>query len=200
MIGRLPSLALAAALAVPSAARAQEDGWFVGAGAGASVIDRGYDAPDVTRPHVRLMAGKRLSRYVSVALEGTAYGLFDEEPRVSDFPPGSTDPLRSPVVVGTQTLFAAVQVEVAPDFYLRPGVGLSRHSYAAYFFGPGDQVQDAWVGHEAGPAAGLTVGYAFPLGANASLALEGVGVWSHGQDSAASRWVYGVQIAPTFPL
>lgn len=190
-------LALPLALAaLASSAGAQElPARFVTVGVGVSRIDEEETGVSATRPHLRLGVGWRIGRGVAVMLDGAAYGIGDDEPRESDFVDGEF--VRRAKVLGTQTLFAAVHVE-ADGFYIRPGLGLGRHAYPAYYVGPGDAVLDAYTGHEAGPAAGVVVGRAFRFGDGMEMGVEGVGVWSHGEDSTGSHWVYGVQVAPRF--
>jgi hypothetical protein len=191
----------AAALTMPGEAAAQR--WFVGAGGAYAAVHEGETDVSATRPGVHLAVGRSVWRgattEITAGVEGTAYGLFDEEPRVTDFIPGTSTFQRIPEVAGTQVLLAFVQFKAA-GFYVRPGIGLGRHSFASYLFGPGDQVQDAYVGHEAGPAAGLAAGYAVTRGGGVSVGLVGVAVVSHGEASAASRGVYGLRIVPTFRL
>ncbi len=190
-----------AALSMPGEAAAQR--WFVGAGgAYAAVHERETDVTAM-RPGVHLALGYRVWRgattEITAGVDASAYGLFDDEPRVTDFVPGTSTFQRRPEVAGTQVVLAFLQVEAA-RFYVRLGIGISRHSFPAYLFGPGDQVLEAYTGHEAGPAAGVAVGYGVPLGGRVSLGVEGVAVLSHGEDSSASRGVYGFRIAPTIRL
>src|ERR1044072_3384433 len=201
MAWKLLLLLPAAALARRGGAAAQRR--FVGVGgAYAAAHERETDVSAI-RPGVHLALGRSVWRgattEITAGVEGTAYGLGDEEPELTDFIPGPSTFQRRREVAGTQVLLAFVQFQAA-GFYVRPGVGVGRHSFASYLFGPGGQGQDAYVGHEAGPAAGIAAGYAGPLGRRVSVGLEGVAVLSHGEDSSASRGVYGLRIAPTFRL
>jgi hypothetical protein len=136
---------------------------------------------------------------VAVGVEGSAYGLGDAEPRVTDFLPGTTTLENRAEVAGTQVLLAYVQVKTV-GIYLRPGIGLGRHDFAVYRFGAGNEVVDAYLSHEAGPAVGITVGYSAPLGRRVSLGVESVAVLSKGEDSSGSRNVFGLRIVPTIRL
>lgn len=194
----LPALAIvAAACAFPSAAEAQR--WFAGAGGALAAIANTGNETTAFRPGVHAAIGYGVGKGVAVGIEGSLYGLGDEEPRTSDFIPGTSTFTRRPEVVETRTLFAFVQVDAGP-VYLRPGVGIGMHASPSYLFGPGDQVLEASVTREGGLAAGLTAGYAVPIGHRASVNFEGVAVWSGGEDSTSDRRVYGLRIVPTFTL
>jgi hypothetical protein len=183
---------LFATLLAPREARAQRT--FAGVGGGASFVRDEGTGEEAWRPSLRAFAGWRVAPGISLLLEGTAHGIAgDEEPRVSDFPPGSSTRIRDPKVLAVLTLFAAVQLDLSDELYVRLALGLGRHAFEAYRFGPGNQAQDAFVGHEAGPAAGYTFGVAH----NVFLTMEGAGVWSHGEDSAGSRLPGGLYIVPT---
>ena len=201
-------LLFAVVLAWPGEARAQR--WLVGIGGTLAAVHERETEVSALRPGAHLALGYRIGRGVAVGVEGTVYGLGDDEPRLTDFSPGSGDFERRPEVAGTQVLLAFVQVETA-GIYVRPGIGIGRHAFPAYLVqGPGNEVVDAYVSHEAGLAGGVAAGYAVPLGGRASVGFEGVAARSGGagteggrgviggEDSSGSRSVFGLRIVPTF--
>ena len=196
MMGKLLVLLFAAALTMPAEAVAQR--WFAGIGGAFGAVHHRETDVSAARPGAHAVLGLRVGRGVAVGVEGTAYGLGDDEPLATDLAPGSGRVERWPEVVGTQVLLAFVQVETA-GIYLRPGIGIGRQAFPAYLVGPADEV-DAYVGHETGPAAGVTAGYAVPLGGRVSVGFEGVAVLSHGEDSSGARTIFGLRIVPTIRL
>lgn len=191
------ALAIAAACVLPSAAGAQR--WFAGVGGTLTAIHIADTETSAFRPGFHAVVGYRVGRGISVGLEGSLYGLGDDEPQTTDFIPGSLSVARRPEIVETRTLFAFVQLDAGP-VYVRPAAGIGGHAFPAYLVGEGNEVLDAHVSREGGPAAGITAGYAVPLGPRSSLNLEGVAVWSGGEDSSGDRRVYGLRIVPTFRL
>jgi hypothetical protein len=136
---------------------------------------------------------------VAVGVEGSAYGLGDDEPQATNFFPGTTTQENPAEVAGTQVLLAYVQLKTV-GIYLRPGVGLGRHAFAVYTVGAGNEVVDASTSHETGPAVGITVGYSATLSRRVSLGVESVAVLSKGEDSSGARNVLGLRIVPTIRL
>jgi hypothetical protein len=196
MIRTIGILLFATVLAGPGEAEAQR--WFVGIGGTLAAVHERETDVSALRPGVHLALGYRLGPSVAVGMEGTVYGLGDDEPRLTDFSPGTGTLERRPEVAGTQVLLAFVQLETA-GIYVRPGIGLGRHAFPAYLVqGPENEVVDAYVSHEAGLAGGIAAGYAVPLGGRASVGFEGAAAWSGGEDSSGSRRVFGLRIVPTF--
>jgi hypothetical protein len=127
------------------------------------------------------------------------HGLGDDQPRTSDLTVtnefGGTQVNRRPVVLNTMSLLASLQVGIREQIYVRPGIGLGRHAFATYLVGA-DGVESAEVSHEAGPAAGLALGRVFNVAQRFPMAVEGLVLWSQGEDSSGSRWAAGVQVVP----
>lgn len=188
------AMAIAAGCILAPDAEAQAGGWMLGVGGGVSQVRKDGTGESAVRPHLRMTLGRRISRHVAVGVEGTAFGLFDEEPTGFGTP---ADSIGNRNLVATETVLATVQIDVAPNLYLRPGVGIARHAFTVYDPGDDDVIADAYVGHEGGLAAGLSAGYAFRVGRMA-LGVEGTAVRSGGEDSTAARWIYGLQVGPTF--
>ncbi len=201
MIRKMGLLLSAAALAMPGEAAAQQ--WFVGAGPAFTAVRERETDESAVRPGVHLLLGRRVWRgattEVAVGVEGSAYGLGDQEPEANDFFPGTSTPQRRPLMAGTQVLLAYVQVKTV-GIYLRPGVGIGRHAFPVYTFGAGNEVVDASASHEAGPAVGITAGYSATLSRRVSLGVESVAVLSKGEDSSGARNVFGLRIVPTIRL
>jgi hypothetical protein len=78
---------------------------------------------------------------------------------------------------------------------VRPGIGLGRHAFATYLVGA-SSIERAGISHEAGPAAGVALGRVFNVAQRFPVAVEALALWSHGEDSAGSRWGAGVQVVP----
>lgn len=189
------ALAIAAAACVlPSAAQAQR--WFAGVGGTLTAIDFAEVDVSAVRPGLHGVVGYRLGRGISTGVEFSLYGLGDDEPRTTDFVPGTTTQERIPEIVRTRTLFAFVQLDAGP-VYVRPALGVAGNTFASYLFGAGDQVLEANTSSEGGPGAGIAAGYAVPVGGRASVNFEGVAAWSGGEDSSTDRYVYGLRIVPT---
>ena len=209
-MARLSIIRIAAAVAtaalVPSAALAQESrelrGPFVGVGAGmGNVRDQGLEEQRMgVMLHARL--GWGLGHAVAPMLEVGVHGLGDEQPRNGDIviidPSGGgqmTQVVRTPSVLNTVSVLASLQVGVPGGVYLRPGIGLGRHAFPAYnLFGGGPPTAE--TSHEAGLAAQLALGRVMNLAGRFPVAVEGVALWSGGEDSTGSRWAAGVQVVP----
>jgi hypothetical protein len=200
------SIGLAAALvalaSVAGRARAQAfdpRGPFVGIGVGVSSINDTDVSHHRVSPSLHGRVGWGFSRTLAAMVELGVHGFGDDQPRTSDFtftsPGGSTQVNRRPVVLNTVSLLASLQVGDPRQLYVRPGIGLGRHAFATYLTS-GTTVQTAEIGHEAGPAAGLAVGRLISVTPRFPIAVEGVALWSHGEDSAGSRWAAGIQIVP----
>ena len=189
-----------------SAAHAQGGGElrgpFVGVGAGmGNVRDQDLDEQRVgAMLHARV--GWGLGHAITPMLELGVHGLGDDQPRNGDIviitPPGggqSTQVVRSPSVLNTVSLLASLQVGLPRAFYVRPGIGVGSHAFAAYnLFGT--DTPTAETSHEAGPAAGIALGRTMNLAGRFPVAVEGVALWSGGEDSTGSRWAAGVQVVP----
>ncbi|HEX8906240.1 MAG TPA: hypothetical protein VF771_15430 [Longimicrobiaceae bacterium] len=196
------ALAVTAAAALAGRAQAQAfnpRGPFVGVGVGLGSIN----APDVGQhrvgPVLHGRVGWGFSRSFAGMLEVGVHGLGDQQPRTSDISVindvGGTQVNRRPVVLNTVSALVSLQIGDPEKVYLRPGIGVSRHAFATYLV---DQtaVRTAEISHEAGPAAGLALGRVFNVSQRFPMAVEGLVLWSHGEDSAGSRWAAGVQVVP----
>jgi hypothetical protein len=187
----------------PSAARAQEAGElrgpFVGVGAGmGNVRDQNLDEQRIgAMLHARV--GWGLAHGVTPMLELGVHGLGDDEPRNGDIviinPSGATQVMRSPSVLNTVSLLASLQVGLPRAFYVRPGIGVASHAFAVYnLFGT--DTPTAETSHEAGPAAGIALGRTMNVAGRIPVAVEGIALWSGGEDSTGARWAAGVQVVP----
>jgi hypothetical protein len=200
-------IAVAAACAlVPSSAGAQRArelrGPFVGVGFGmGNVRDQELDEQRMgVMLHAR--AGWGLGHAVAPMLEVGVHGLGDEQPRNGDVvvinPSGggqTTQVVRTPSVLNTVSVLASVQVGLPGGIYLRPGIGAGRHAFPTYNLFGGD-TPTAETSHEAGPAAQIALGRTMNLAGRFPVAVEGIGLWSGGEDSTGSRWAAGVQVVP----
>jgi hypothetical protein len=191
----LASLAVSAAVLMPSAARAQRA--FVGLSAGVDHISqRDYDASAV-RPSVGARVGVGVARGVSLVLDAQAHGLGDEDPQPSDFQ--GDDFVNLPEVLQTTTLLLGAQIDVARGAYVRPAIGVGRHAFPSYLVQGNDAVS-AEVSHEAGLAAGVSAGYLLRAGTSFSLAIEASATWSGGEDSSGDRTIFGIKLVPLLGL
>lgn len=142
--------------------------------------------------------GVRLSDHLAAVLELGAFGPRDEVPRVGDVVVDergiSTIVRRRPKLLRTRVLLAGLQIGSRNGPYLRPALGLGRHTFAAY--GPWPALDSAWASSEVGGAAALTVGFPLRVGPHLRVALEGVAVRSGGEDSSVARTVVGLQVVP----
>jgi hypothetical protein len=201
----LVAASAASALAAPAAlAQGAGDlrGPFIGVGAGmGSVRDQNLDEQRVgAMLHAR--AGWGLGHGIAPMLELGVHGLGDDQPRNGDVviinPSGggqTTQVVRSPSVLNTVSLLASVQVGLPRAFYVRPGLGVASHAFAVYnLFGT--DTPTAETSHEAGPAAGFALGRTMNLAGRFPVAVEGVALWTGGEDSTGSRWAAGVQVVP----
>jgi len=187
-------LAAAATLALaPLQAHAQSaehTGFFLGVGAGASrIAEPGAHAARLA-PSLHLRAGWSFSPAASLMLEGALNGIGSPNPDAPPFDEGIGGTYRNRQLA-TQSVLASLQLGSARSVYVRPGIGVARHSFTAFRPLPADGYA-AETSHEWGAAAGLAVGHelaipGFPLRA------EAVGQWSHGEDSSSPRWSAGVQ-------
>jgi hypothetical protein len=201
----LAALSTALALA-PSGGSAQLPdgvrGPFAGVGVGmGNVRDQNLDAQRIgAMLHARL--GWGLGRAVAPMLEVGVHGLGDEEPRNGDIviiDPSNggqmTQVVRTPEVLNTVSVLASVQVGLPAAMYVRPGIGLGRHAFPVYnLFGTDPPT--AGTSHEGGPAAGIALGRTMNPSGRFPVAVEGVVLWSGGEDGTGSRWAAGVQIVP----
>lgn len=194
------ALAATAALAGRMQAQAPLNprGPFVGLGVGVgSINDRGVGTSRIG-PVLHGRVGWGFSRSLAAMLEVGVHGLGDERPRTSDLTVinefGGIQQNRRPVVLNTVSVLASLQLGVADQLYVRPGVGLGRHAFATYQVGA--SVERAEISHEAGPAAGLALGRVFNVSQRFPMAVEGLVLWSQGEDSSGSRWAAGLQVVP----
>lgn len=201
LISRSTLAAAAAAALSTASAHAQalpDRGPFVGVGVGVSTVNDPDAGLNRVSPMLHGRVGWGFSRTLAAMVELTAHGLGDDQPRPSDITLGSGGAVtwnREPSVLSTVSLLASLQIGDPSQIYVRPGIGLGRHAVASYYTS-GTTVVSANASHEAGPAAGLAVGRAFRAGARVPVAVEAVVLWSHGEDSAGSRWAAGFQVVP----
>jgi hypothetical protein len=197
------ALTLAAAIValVPARAAAQAEvrGPFVGAGGGVGNVAK----QDVDDSRFGLMlharAGWRLGHALAPMVEVGIHGLGDDEPRNGDIvitnPSGGTQVVRRPSMLSTLSVLASLQVGLPGAYYVRPGVGVGYHAFPSYnLFG--SDLATAETSHEAGPAAGIAIGRTLNVAGRFPIAVEGIGLWSHGEDSTGSRWAAGLQVVP----
>jgi hypothetical protein len=184
-------LVIALAFLLPRAALAQRG--FVGVGTGFSRIRPEYSALEVaTRPSVLVRVGIG-GGWLKLVLDWQAHGLADEEPRPGDYQGGVTT--RVPRVLRTDFLLLGAQLQVG-DFYVRPAVGWSGQSFAAYLAPNGNDAISAETSSEGGPAVSLSTGYRFKLADRISLALELSALRSNGEDSSSPCSVLALQVIP----
>lgn len=179
-------------------------GLFVGAGVGVGTIQDPDAGLHRFGPSLYGLLGWAFGERTAAMVEVGVHGFGDE--RAEDFSdhlaaplPGGIppdDPVRvdAPRVLHTVSLLASVQVAVSDAVYLRPGLGVSRHSFATFVATPA-----GWMGavsHEVGPAAEITVGHLAGAGQRLPVAMEGFALLSHGEDSSGSRWAVGFRIVP----
>jgi hypothetical protein len=163
------------------------------AGGTSLVVENGPDARTV-RPHVQARLSWRVGGRWRMGIEAGRFGLLDAEPRRSDF--GARGFQRIPETVGVGALMLSLQYGRERGLYLRPSLGLARHAFPVYLVpGPANEVLDAGVSHEVGPALGLTVGKELKRLGATRLALEGIGLLSAGEDSSSPRTTVGLQLA-----
>jgi hypothetical protein len=195
------AVASSAAALGPRRALAQLRGPFVGVGAGMEGVRDQELGDERFGLMLHARAGWGLGHSVTPMLELGFHGLGDEEPRNGDvviIAPSqggaNTQVVRRPSVLSTASLLASVQVGAPGGFYLRPGVGVGTHAFASYnLFG---DTPSAETSHETGVAAGLALGRVMNPAGRFPIAIEGVGVWTGGEDSTGARWAAGVQIVP----
>jgi hypothetical protein len=106
--------------------------------------------------------------------------------------PAQTDP---PRVLKTITLLVSLQIPITRDVYVRPGLGLGQHSYAATAASPA-----GWGGRvekESGSAGELAVGHQFAARTRHPVAMEGFAMISSGTESISGwRWATGFRVIP----
>jgi hypothetical protein len=170
---------------------------FVGIGGGASHVstDRSGVQAD-TRPSVGARAGYGGSR-VMIVLDWQRHGLGDEEPLVSDWPAQAVTPTRSPQVLEADFLLLGAQIYLTRELYLRPALGVGRHAFVSYA-GLDDQpgLDTAYVANEAGPAAGVSMGYHLKVHQRFSLGIEASLLLSSPIEGEGKRTAFGIQVTP----
>jgi hypothetical protein len=187
----LPAFVAALAFA-PQHVRAQS-GPIVGLGAGVSGVAETGNAASRAGVAFHLRAGWQASRMVSVMLESNLDGMggvhFSSDPLID---PSSSRQL------GTVSLLASVQLGNRSSVYVRPGIGIARHtfSFLESRMSPGGNSDLILLesSNEWGPAAGLTVGHEMRVIPGFPLNIEAVAHWSGGEDSTGERWIGGLQI------
>jgi hypothetical protein len=181
-----------------AAAQGGVQGRFVGAGVGVGHVAN----PDLGDARFGLMlharAGWGLPHALAPMLEMSMHGLGDDEPRNGDVvvtPSGGTQVVRRPSLLNTVSVLASLQVGLPGSYYVRPGVGVGSHAFASYNLFSGD-VPMAETSYEAGSAAGIAIGRTLNVAGRFPIAVEGIGLWSHGEDTTGPRWAAGLQVVP----
>ena len=200
---RIAALCVAASAVGAPAALAQGAGDlrgpFIGVGVGmGNVRDQNLDEQRIGAIlHAR--AGWGLGHGIAPMLELGVHGLGDDQPRNGDIviinDLGATQVVRRPSVLNTVSLLASVQVGLPGTMYVRPGIGVGSHAFATYNL-VSDDTPTAETSHEAGLAAGIALGRTMNLAGRFPVAVEGVALWTGGEDSTGSRWAAGIQIVP----
>jgi hypothetical protein len=189
----------ASMVAAPARAQLSPRGPFVGIGVGVSSVNDPDAGQHRVSPALHGRVGWGFSRSLAAMLELGVHGLGDDQPRNSDLVVlnefGATEWARRPSVLNTVSLLASLQIGDPEQVYIRPGIGVGRHATATYLVGE-TGVTGAQVSHEIGPAAGLALGRVFNVAQRFPVAVEGTVLWSHGEDSAGSRWAAGFQVVP----
>jgi hypothetical protein len=123
------------------------------------------------------------------------YALNDDAPLDSDISlDGQTLVThRFPKVLQTRTMMAFVQWNHASGFFLKPSVGFSRNSYAAYLTHP---TVEAMESAELGLAFGVAAGREWRVTRRFGLAVEGGFVYAGTEDSSVARKIFTVQVVP----
>jgi hypothetical protein len=186
------------ALASPAGAHAQsaERGFFVGVGGGLSFMNESRADFSRLSGALHLRAGWRLGPSTALMLEASMNGLGSTAPDSTQvFGPGVGSPYYQHFrrTLETETLLASVQLGDPRSFYVRPGVGVSRHKFLVMQPRGGDMIVEEMHG-EIGPAVSLAAGRVAPI-PGFPLNVEGVASWTGGEDSTRPRWSAGVQIA-----
>ena len=188
-------LAVAAALGLaPSVARAQT-GPFIGIGAGAGRVAQPSTGASRFAPSLHARAGWSITPTVAVMLEGSYVGVFS----------GTGDPIDAAALTDssfttsnrklqTGAILASVQFGNPNTLYVRPGVGLGAHAFTAWYPLANDGYEER-THYEPGLAAGIAVGRQVSVIPGVPLAVEGVALWTGGEDSTTPRWSAGVQFA-----
>jgi hypothetical protein len=208
---RITLALIAAAVAAslePSAAAAQRAdglrGPFAGVGIGmGNVRDQGLEEQRLG-PMLHGRLGWGLGRSITPMLELGVYGLGDDRPEIGDVVyvydtpetggAQTTQVLRTPSVLNIYSALASVQIGLPRGLYVRPGIGLGFHSFASYRLDPDAPLAE--TSQEGGPAAGIALGRTLNALGRFPIAVEGIALWSGGEDSTGSRWVAGLQIVP----
>ncbi|HEX8906239.1 MAG TPA: hypothetical protein VF771_15425, partial [Longimicrobiaceae bacterium] len=153
-----------------------------------------------TTSSVELRAGWALSPSVALMVEGALHGQGGKAPETfaGSIDPASLTGLPGSKLVGTFSVLASVQATGPAGIYVRPGIGVARHTFGAYELAPSGTGTPLYMGriaHEWGPAAGIAVGHDLKLPFWLPLQLEAVALWSKGEDSTGARWSAGLQLA-----
>jgi len=182
----LPALAPTRAAAQSSASGT---GSFIGVGGGVSYIHESAVDASTVRPLLHLRAGYFVRPSAAVMLELTQTGIGSAQ-RDSAVIDGTV--VRGDRRLSTTVLLLSAQLGDPRRGYVRPGLGIGRHAFSGYAPAPGGgYVPD--VSHEAGPAAGISVGRELAI-PGFPVAVEGTALWSGGEDSSSARVSLGAQI------
>ncbi|HEX6745837.1 MAG TPA: hypothetical protein VF092_00880 [Longimicrobium sp.] len=193
--------AAALAAAIPSQGRAQAAGprgFFVGVGAGLGrTAEPGNDASHIS-PALHLRAGWAFTPSLSLVVEAGANAIGSLKV-VDQSIPDIGPPVPAPRAIKLQTewVMASLQVGDPATFYVRPGVGVARHAYDKLTPVGNDQMV-AGTGFETGLAAGVAAGRQVRLIPGFPLNVEGIAVWTQGEDSTRPRWSTGLQVVHDF--
>ncbi len=198
----LTTAALAAA--IPSQGRAQAagpTGFFVGVGAGLGrTAEPGNDAANVS-PALHLRAGWAFTPSLSLVVEAGANAIGSQEMVDFTVPDPTLVPVdiveQRAVKLQTEWVLASLQVGNPATFYVRPGVGVARHAFDTLTPTSGDTYV-AGTSFETGLAAGVAAGRQVRLIPGFPLNVEGIAVWTQGEDSTRPRWSTGLQVVHDF--
>jgi hypothetical protein len=184
-----------AATATRVHAQSAPGGFFVGAGAGMSLVGEPTSEASHLGEALHLRAGWTLGPRAALVLEAGMSGfdsVFQDSTLVGVGPADGPYYQYFPRTLKTQTVLASLQLGVAGSLYVRPGAGLARHAFLVSEPLASDMFVQAtkW---ETAPAVGLAVGRRVPI-PGFPLDLEATAGWSGHQDNTRSRWSAGLQV------
>lgn len=184
---------LAGALSVRPA-EAQSDGFRIRGHLGGGQVEALLDRDDLDRTGVGLVGGVGvdwpLSDRFRLGLELERHRLFEGAPATGEPSVGLDG------ILGTTLLLATVQLRLGP-VHVRPGLGLSRHSFATGVESGGEIVfagASGEVGTAAGVALGAEIGRAGPF----TFLTEGLARWTDGEDSTSGRRSLALTVGAAF--
>ena len=199
-------VAITCILAVPAAAEAQSATFrnVVGIGAGYSNVTKTATGSTFADLHLHGRASREVSRFIALGFEVGLFALNDDHPLPSDVSVDARNfavTSRTPRVFRTSSFIVSTRIGGRSPFFVRPGVGLGTNSFAVYGPGyspPAPSFTWAEKSSEAGLAASLASGYDLRFTPRFQVTVEGLVVWSHGEDSSSPRRILGLQVVPGF--